>query len=315
MPTITSELHRCVDRLAAEEPVAIPTETVYGLAASAKSTKAIQRVFDLKGRPSTNPLIVHLHDAGQATHWAASVQDVAMRLMDACWPGPLTLVLPARDDVSRIITAGQDTVALRVPAHPIAREILRCFGDGLVAPSANRYMSISPTTASHVAQQFPTSDLFILDGGACKIGLESTIVSLLPGETPRLLRKGMLSIEHLENIAGCRLLDGDPTKIRVPGQHHRHYAPKTRTSCFEDIYRLDLSNPSFGWIWCDQVTMTAGPAIHLGNHPAHYASGLYAALYELDELGLSHIYIQQPPNNNDWIAILDRLTRACCIEK
>ena len=308
-------MHRCVERLAADDLVAIPTETVYGLAANAKSIKAVQRVFNLKGRPSTNPLIVHLHDADQASNWATGIRDYAMRLMETCWPGPLTLILPARDNVSRIITAGQDTVALRVPAHPMALEILRRFGDGLVAPSANRYMSISPTSASHVAQQFPTSDLIILDGGACAIGLESTIVSILPGETPRLLRKGMLNIEYLENILSCKLLDGDPNIIRVPGQHHRHYAPRTSASCFENIAFLDLTNPAYGWIWYDQVTNTAGPAVHLGNHPDRYASGLYAAFYELDALGLSHIYIQQPPNHNDWSAILDRLARACCIEK
>ncbi|MDP3366771.1 MAG: L-threonylcarbamoyladenylate synthase, partial [Pseudomonas sp.] len=204
----------------------MPTETVYGLAADARQDAAIQQVFALKGRPSSNPLIVHLQRAEQVVEWAAEVSPAAQRLMHACWPGPLTLVLPAREEVSRSVTAGQDSVALRVPAHPKAQALLAAFGGGLVAPSANRYMSISPTSAAHVAQQFADSDLWILDGGACPVGLESSIVSLLPGDSPRLLRRGMLGQLQLEAVLG-EPLEGKDGGVRVPGQHHRHYAPST----------------------------------------------------------------------------------------
>jgi len=311
MPFITTDIAHCASRLAQGQLVAIPTETVYGLAADARNPAAVQRVFDLKGRPSTNPLIVHLHDMNHVDEWASQVPDAAQRLMHACWPGPLTLVLPARASVSRSVTAGQDSVALRVPAHPVALALLKAFAGGLVAPSANRYMSISPTTASHVAQQFARSDLHILDGGPCQVGLESTIVSLLPGEAPRLLREGMLGVGDLEQILGCELLIGSPGNLRVPGQHLRHYAPGTPASGFKQLNRDALNNPLHGWLWCEKPVPSAGPAIELGDDPQQYAAGLYAALYKLDGLGLNHLHIQLPPPGPAWAAIHDRLARAC----
>ena len=192
----------------AGELLALPTETVYGLAANARDDQAVAKVFALKGRPASNPLIIHLASAEQAQDWAREIPAAARQLMDAFWPGPLTLVLPAHAHVSRTITAGQDSVALRVPAHPLALDVLRRFGGGLVAPSANRYMSISPTCAEHVAQQFADSDLLILDGGASAVGLESTIVSLLENDPPRLLREGMLSAAQIEAVLGAPLLHG-----------------------------------------------------------------------------------------------------------
>ena len=309
MPYITDNVPQCADRLRAGHLVALPTETVYGLAADARQDAAVQQVFALKGRPSSNPLIVHLQSAAQASLWAAEIPPAAQRLMAAFWPGPLTLVLPARDDVSRIVTAGQDSVALRVPAHPQAQALLAAFGGGLVAPSANRYMSISPTSAAHVAQQFPDSDLWILDGGACQVGLESSIVSLLPGDSPRLLRRGMLSQSDLEAALGHPLENRDGG-VRAPGQHHRHYAPGTTTLAFVQVPNEALASPRHGWIWCGQAQHSAGPAIDLGNQPQAYAARLYAALYQLDALGLERLYIQLPPQHDAWAAVHDRLARA-----
>lgn len=310
MPTFTADLDLACARLKAGELLALPTETVYGLAADARNDAAVAKVFALKGRPSSNPLIVHLADAAQAADWAAEIPQAAHRLMEAFWPGPLTLVLPARDDISRAVTAGQDSVALRVPAHPLARQLLESFGGGLVAPSANRYMSISPTSPAHVAQQFDGSDLLILDGGPCTVGLESTIVGLLPGEPPRLLREGMLTASQIEAVLGEPLARGEAGELRVPGQHHRHYAPGTPTQRFSQLPAADLKDPRCAWLWCGNAQPSAGPALDLGSDPEHYAQGLYAALYELDNLGLDRLLIQTPPSGEAWAAVHDRLARA-----
>ena len=310
MPTLTTDLDLACARLKAGELLALPTETVYGLAADARNEAAVAKVFALKGRPSSNPLIVHLAHASQTGDWAAEVPAAAQRLMDAFWPGPLTLVLPARADVSRAVTAGQNSVALRVPAHPLARALLERFGGGLVAPSANRYMSISPTSPAHVMQQFADSDLLILDGGPCAVGLESTIVGLLPGEPARLLREGMLSASQIEAVLGEPLARGEAGELRVPGQHHRHYAPGTPTQRFQQVPTTALKDPRCAWLWCGNAQSSAGPALDLGDNPERYAQGLYAALYELDNLGLDRLLIQTPPPGEAWAAVHDRLARA-----
>lgn len=310
MPTLTTDLDLACARLKAGELLALPTETVYGLAADARNEAAVAKVFALKGRPSSNPLIVHLAHASQTGDWAAEVPAAAQRLMDAFWPGPLTLVLPARSDVSRAVTAGQNSVALRVPAHPLARQLLERFGSGLVAPSANRYMSISPTSTAHVMQQFADSDLLILDGGPCAVGLESTIVGLLPGEPARLLREGMLSASQIEAVLGEPLARGEAGELRVPGQHHRHYAPGTPTQRFQQVPTMALQDPRCAWLWCGAAQPSVGPALDLGADPERYAQGLYAALYELDNLGLDRLLIQTPPPGEAWAAVHDRLARA-----
>lgn len=310
MPTLTTDLDLACARLKAGELLALPTETVYGLAADARNEAAVAKVFALKGRPSSNPLIVHLAHASQTGDWAAEVPAAAQRLMDAFWPGPLTLVLPARADVSRAVTAGQNSVALRVPAHPLARQLLERFGSGLVAPSANRYMSISPTSPAHVMQQFADSDLLILDGGPCAVGLESTIVGLLPGEPARLLREGMLSASQIEAVLGEPLARGEAGELRVPGQHHRHYAPGTPTQRFQQVPTMALQDPRCAWLWCGAAQPSVGPALDLGADPERYAQGLYAALYELDNLGLDRLLIQTPPPGEAWAAVHDRLARA-----
>ncbi|WPC04219.1 L-threonylcarbamoyladenylate synthase [Pseudomonas benzenivorans] len=310
MPEFTTDLDLACAHLRAGQLLALPTETVYGLAADARNAEAVARVFALKGRPSSNPLIVHLAEASQAADWAASIGPDAQRLMARFWPGPLTLVLPAADWVPRSITAGQDSVALRVPAHPLARRLLERFAGALVAPSANRYMSISPTCSAHVAQQFAETDLLILEGGECRVGLESTIVSLLPGQAPRLLREGMLAAGEIEALLGQPLNRGSEGAVRAPGQHHRHYAPGTPSWRFRQLPQEALDDPACGWLWCGQARPSAGPALDLGADPADYAQGLYAALYRLDALGLQRLLIQSPPADEAWAAVSDRLARA-----
>lgn len=313
MPVITRDVALAATRLEAGSLVAIPTETVYGLAADARNPDAIAQVYALKGRPASNPLIVHVGEPGWIDDWAAEVPPVARRLIAALWPGPLTLVLTARADVPRIVTADQDTIAIRQPDHPLCLQLLQRFGRAVVAPSANRYMAVSPTTAEHVARQFPESDLVILDGGPCRVGVESTIVSLLPGEPPRLLRPGMIGGQTIAQVLGMPLAaDSTPPAraVRVPGQHDRHYAPTTPAWLFDAPDAEAMEDPRIGWIFCGQPCAVAGPALDLGDQPANYAQRLYAALYRMDHAGVDAILVQKPPVSDAWRAILDRLARA-----
>ena len=171
-------------------------------------------------------------------------------------------------------------------------------------------MSISPTSPPHVMQQFADSDLLILDGGPCAVGLESTIVGLLPGEPARLLREGMLSASQIEAVLGEPLARGEAGELRVPGQHHRHYAPGTPTQRFQQMPTTALNDPRCAWLWCGAAQPSVGPALDLGDNPERYAQGLYAALYELDNLGLDRLLIQTPPPGEAWAAVHDRLARA-----
>ncbi len=328
MVEITGEPQRAIERLASGALVAIPTETVYGLAADAANPQAVAKVFALKGRPSSNPLIVHLHHTAAVDAWASEVGATARRLMDAFWPGPLTLVLKAQPGVSRLITAGQDSVALRVPAHPMALQVLRGLGRALVAPSANRYMGVSPTTAEHVASQFADEDLLVLDGGPCGVGLESTIVGVLPGRPPCLLRPGMIDVETLQTVASCVVEADGSGDLRAPGQHRRHYAPRTPALGFriglegcidlgDDVVPDGLASvaalrgdPATGWILCGARLVVAGPCLELGQEAVGYARGLYAALHRLDSLRLQRILVQWPPETPAWRPIRDRLSRA-----
>ncbi|MCB9881222.1 MAG: threonylcarbamoyl-AMP synthase [Planctomycetes bacterium] len=311
MSTIHTNVERAVTRLRAGALVAMPTETVYGLAADARNDEAVRRVFACKGRPNTNPLIVHVGEAAWVDDWAHAIDERARVLMAHFWPGPLTLVLPARDHVSRVVTAGQDTVALRQPAHPMALALLRAFGGALVAPSANRFMALSPTMADHVAHQFADDDLDILDGGPCTVGLESTIVSVFLGEPVHLLRPGMITRTELEVVLG-EAVDVDRVgAVRVPGQHHRHYAPRTPCHRFDvDLSEELRSNVNVGWLFCGRPNEVRGPSRDLGSDPACYARDLYAALYDLDHAELAAIYVQVPPEEERWRAVRDRVFRA-----
>lgn len=311
MSSITHEISTAVAALSASELVAMPTETVYGLAADATNLAAVAKVFALKGRPATNPLIVHVAESDWVNDWADAISDDAQKLMAAFWPGSLTLILPAKPSVSRVITAGQDTVAVRMPNHPQALALLQAFGRAVVAPSANKYMSISPTSSAHVAKQFANDPLLILEGGECAVGLESTILAVLPNDVPRLLRPGMVSVAAIEAVLGKPVETQQTAGVVAPGQHHRHYAPSIATYLYQgQLPQAVLNDRRNGFINCGAMLNTVAPQIDLSDDPERYAKGLYNALYQLDHQQLQAIYVQQPPMTAPWLAVHNRLSRA-----
>ncbi len=311
--TDRAELERAAAMLADGELVAIPTETVYGLAADASNRAALGRIFTAKGRPADHPLIVHLPGIDALKDWAKTVPDSARKLAKAFWPGPLTLIIERSEQVLPEITGGQNTVAVRVPGHPVALELLSIFGGALAAPSANRFGRISPTRAEHVMAEFADSPLVaaVIDGGACQVGVESTIVNCSQ-HPPRILRPGMISAEALGRVLGSAPEHSTgPHRPRSPGDLASHYAPLTPTGLVkaEDLVR---GEPETAVLALDTCADPGGFAawITLPTRPDAYAHGLYAALRELDRLQAKRILIQRPPNEPAWRAIHDRLKRA-----
>jgi L-threonylcarbamoyladenylate synthase len=297
--------------------VGLPTETVYGLAADARNPDAVQAIFALKQRPADHPLIVHIGTLEELPAWAADVPPAALALARAFWPGPLTLVLPARADVPRVVTGGLDTVALRMPAHPVALTLLRRLGRGLAAPSANRHLHVSPTTAAHVREEFGDALPLVLDGGPCTVGIESTIVDLTT-DTPRVLRPGAISAAQ---IADClqRAVDLRPAAgTRSPGLMKRHYSPRARVDCVasealaarvaqhlaQGLRTAQLSaaapaQPHPGLIW-----LAAGDRIETR------MQRLYGLLREADARGAEVIVAELPEGDGAAEALRDRLLRA-----
>lgn len=304
-------IRRAADILRAGGLVAFPTETVYGLGAHARDAAAVGRIFAVKGRPASNPLIVHVADAGLATTVAAALPEPAERLARRFWPGPLTLVLPRRPDLPDAVTAGGPTVAVRVPAHPVAVRLLREAGLPVAAPSANRSTELSPTTAGHVLKSLGDRVDLILDGGPCPGGIESTVVDVTTSP-PRLLRPGLVGRAELEAVVGAIALGpGAEAIARAPGQMDRHYAPRTPlTLGGADVARhLAAHGRRIAWLTrpggADVPTATRH---ELPADEAGYAAGLYAALHDLDSAGFDAIVVDPPPP--DWHAIRDRLRRA-----
>ena len=268
--------------------VAFPTETVYGLGANALDAKAVERIFAAKGRPHTSPLIVHVDSIAMARSLALEWPGKAEALAQRFWPGPLTIVVPKQPHVPDLVTAGLPSVGLRMPAHPMAMELLRAAGIPLAAPSANRFTELSPTTAAHVRQGL--ADM-ILDGGSCAVGIESTVISLV-GEPPRILRPGLITQPEIEAVIGPVATGAG---AESPGQHPKHYSPRTRVV-------LGASPEAGNGARLDFTIMP--------NNAAEYAERLYAALHELDAKGYDWIAIELPPDTPEWAGVRDRLTRA-----
>jgi L-threonylcarbamoyladenylate synthase len=311
------ELDLAVRALRDGEVVAFPTETVYGLGANARNPAALEKVFELKGRPRTHPLIVHLDQARFLHRWAREVPPAAEKLAQRFWPGPLTLVLPRAPEVLDLVTGGQDSVAVRVPAHPMAQQLLTAFGGGLAAPSANRYGHVSPTRAEHVREEFGEAVRVILDGGECKVGLESTIVSCLDGGV-RLLRPGAVTLALLREVVADVAVGRGAFAPRVPGSEAAHYAPATPLSL---VPPGDIDGQAQALSAGGQRIAVLALRPPLGTHkyvtwinggprPDAYAHDLYANLRTLDRAGCARILVQEVPREEPWDAIRDRLVRA-----
>lgn len=314
-------VERAAELLRAGGLVALPTETVYGLGADAANPAAIAKVFAVKGRPTSHPLIVHIADATQLDRWATGITPLARRLAERVWPGPLTLVLPRSASVIDAVTGGQSTVAVRVPAHPLTLAILRRFGGGVAAPSANRFGKVSPTTADHVRADLGSDVDLIVDGGPCTVGLESTIVDLSRGdEHAAILRPGGLGPEDLAAIVGRALPLHTSHAVRVPGQPDAHYAPRARVIAVEasalDTTLASLDDTSIGVIV--EGPAAGGPqwiATQRGwrvviDPDRELARHLYAVLRELDARGCGVIVATLPAAERLGLAIADRLVRA-----
>jgi L-threonylcarbamoyladenylate synthase len=302
--------------------VGLPTETVYGLAADASRPEAIARVFEAKGRPTDHPLIVHIAGADHLDRWARDVPQAARRLVERWWPGPLTLLLWRAARVLDDVTGGRDTVALRCPAHPLAHQVLEAFGGGLVAPSANRFGRISPTTADDVLAELGDSVDLVLDGGPCSVGVESTIVDLT-GTTPVVLRRGGITPEEIADLLGVTVeVAGDGATVVAPGMLAAHYAPDARIvivghdaddqRVVAEVAEHLVDDHAVGVLAPRSIDGLPFGAIELAPAatPEDYARVLYSRLREADARGVHVLVVVPPPPEGIGAAVVDRLTRA-----
>jgi L-threonylcarbamoyladenylate synthase len=309
------------------ELLGLPTETVYGLGADADNDAAVAQIFAAKGRPSNHPLIVHVAEVADIDHYAREVQDFARRLVQVCWPGPLTVILPRRAGVGAAAAGGQDSIGLRSPSHPLAHALLRAARDlgvrGVAAPSANQFGRVSPTTAAHVQAEFGEG-LLILDGGPCDVGIESTIVDCTRG-APVLLRPGRVTRWQIETACGQPLREKDALAEPAPrasGTLEAHYAPRAKVRLMDGPMlqtALDVLGPDFDGgratiaVYARSLLRAPSPKVLYRRMPGDAAAAaqqLFAALREFDAQGVSLIWVETPPQQVDWEGVRDRLTRA-----
>jgi L-threonylcarbamoyladenylate synthase len=303
------EIESAVQALRDGELVAFPTETVYGLGANAQNPAAVAKIFEAKGRPRSHPVIVHLDTPRFLHRWVAETPPMATKLAEKFWPGPLTMVMKRGPNVHDIITGGQDTVAIRVPSHPMAQQLLTAFGGGIAAPSANKYGRLSPTRPEHVR--------VVLDGGESQIGVESTIVSCV-GENVRLLRPGAVTAGQLRSVVGELLMGPDLESPRTPGSTPSHYAPSTPMIIVQageiDAQAAALSEGGVRIaVLAQRLPLKSHKYvtwINSGRRPEQFAHDLYANLRTLDKAGCQKILVQDVPQDERWDAIRDRLIRA-----
>lgn len=332
-PATAAALAAAAERLANGQLVAIPTETVYGLAADAMDPDAVAQIFHVKGRPATNPLIVHVSDESMAQTLASAWPDIAQKAAAVFWPGPLTLVVPKADAVPDIVTAGGHTVALRCPSLKATHHLIKVSQCPLAAPSANRSEAVSPTTAQHVLEGIGNRIGMILDGGPCEHGLESTVLDCTV-DPPKVLRPGPISSEQLAEALGTNVCSSESEPagagqgsvadevLRSPGTQQRHYAPQTPLTLSKDapsvIPQLIQDGHRVGWL-CNSPedsavqTLATSPevlVIPMPDDPAAYARSLYATLHALDQRELDRLIVDAVPSGPEWAAVRDRLNRA-----
>jgi len=315
MSVITTNMQTAIDDLKKGKPVAIPTETVYGLAAAVDKTEGIRAVFSMKDRPLTHPLIVHVANNQDLSKWVEFIPDYAHKLMNAFWPGPLTLVFRAKKgQFSDLVTGGQSTVAIRSPGHPVAQALLSQLNVPVVAPSANPFGKISPTTAEHVKQSFPHSSLTILDGGRCKIGIESTIIDATHADRYKILRHGLIHQQDLAAIAPQLTLSAE-SSIRTPGAMASHYQPDKVLYYFvtsEEMVRCykELGQQPFLISFEESDFVNKKYQCILPKDAKYAAFELYYRLREADASDASYIMIMLPPQSDEWAALIERISKA-----
>ena len=310
------ELEAAVTALRNGDLVAFPTETVYGLGANARDPAALRKIFEAKGRPADHPLILHIDNARFLSRWVAEVPPEAEKLAQAFWPGPLTLVMRRSEDASDVLTGGQDTVAIRIPSHPMAQQLLTAFGGGIAAPSANRFGKVSPTRPEHVREELGDAVSIIMDGGECTIGVESTIVSLV-GPKPRLLRPGSITQAQIEAVIGPIEVGADASAPRVPGSTAQHYSPSTAVAVVPSTLlesRIDtlLRDGRRVAVLAQRPPRKAQTGvtwINVGRRLDVYQRDLYANLRSLDKAGADLILVEEVPQKPEWAAVQDRLAR------
>lgn len=327
MPELSSQISSAVTKLKAGKIVAFPTETVYGLGADISVPSAVNRIYEVKERPVNHPLIIHFSQISQLEYWAQEIPKAARQLAKHFWPGPLTLILPRTHHVSLNVTGGQDMVGLRIPRHPTALSLLDAMGPerALAAPSANRFGRISPTTAAHVFDEFGDRIDMILDGGPCKIGLESTIVSF-KDNSAIVLRPGGIPITKLAEVLDEEVLISEEKQsdIRVSGSLNSHYAPLTPLEVWPDkllwkrsaelevqgLYPILLGWSTEFHTKCKNKNSMYFP---MPNEPTAYGNQLYATLRRFDNGQYDRLLLETPPNHPNWLAVLDRLQKASCV--
>jgi L-threonylcarbamoyladenylate synthase len=316
MSALSKDIRKAVALLRKGELIAFPTETVYGLGADASNPQAVRKIFVLKGRPADHPVIVHLPDAAQLSVWGHDMPRGAFLLAEKFWPGPLTLIVERSARVPDAVTGGQATVGLRVPAHPVALELLREFGGGIAGPSANRFGHISPTSAQHVRSEFGDAIACILDGGPSTVGIESTILDM-SGPLPAILRPGHIRADQIEQVLGIHIGGPRGDSPRVSGALESHYAPRTplilaHPDVLDQVVRQQALN--------GPVAVMARRTRPRQSHAAlwqvapvtavDYAQNLYALLRRADEAGCRYIVLEDVPTLPEWHAVRDRIGRA-----
>lgn len=326
MGTSEEELRYAAGLLARGEIVGMPTETVYGLAADAENPRAVERIFAAKGRPQDNPLIVHISETAQLEEYAHSIPGIAYKLAEKFWPGPLTMVLPKKEIIPDVTSAGLNTVGIRMPCHEAARSLIRYSGKALAAPSANLSGSPSPTEAAHVMADMNGRIPAVVDGGSCPVGVESTVISF-EGNAVRLLRPGFVSAEELsewaEVICDRHITEAaaEGEKVLSPGMKYKHYSPKANVTILdgsEEQY-LDHVNHHGGdgvcaMIFGHEADRCMIPYIAYGDTSEEQAANLFAVLRKLDDIGAEQVYARMPSSEGVGLAVYNRLLRAAGFE-
>ena len=309
------EVRRAAEILRAGGLVAFPTETVYGLGADASNPAAVERLYRVKGRPADHPVIVHFGSQGKAFEWASRIPESARKLANRFWPGPLTLILRRSGKAADFITGKQDSVGLRVPSHPVARELLDRFRGGIAAPSANRFGHVSPTSAAHVREDLGRDVDLVLDGGSSEIGIESTVLDL-SGAGAVLLRPGRISALQIEEVMGAKPSGKNPRSPRHSGGLERHYAPRTParlvpTHVLDQEIRQSKNRAAV--LAFSRPDERVDYWLRMPRDADGYARKLYGALRELDGAGCEVMLVEAPPDTAEWSAVNDRLRHACAM--